>query len=114
MSYRTLPLSCHCGERPDRILEVGFTSDRHMVVHYWCSACSRVLFVSKPLKECEQACPHADSDDAPSFDGTPCDATPYDATPYDAAKYDAMAHDARTAAADDARFLSSMGICIPD
>jgi hypothetical protein len=57
MSYRPLPLSCFCGDAPDRILEVGFTSDRHMVIHYWCSSCKRVLFVSTTLAECEQACP---------------------------------------------------------
>jgi hypothetical protein len=60
MSYSPLPLVCYCGEVPDRILEVGFTSDRSMVIHYWCSACSRVLFVSKSLAECEDACPSAD------------------------------------------------------
>jgi hypothetical protein len=52
-----------------------------MVVHYWCSACSRVLFVSKGLDECVQDCPKADEGDAPP-----------------------------QAAADDARFLESMGI----
>jgi len=65
MSYRPLPLSCFCGEVPDRILEVGFTSDSHMVVHYWCSACSRVLFVSKTLEECADACPLPDAGENP-------------------------------------------------
>ena len=60
MSYRPLPLSCYCGEVPDRILEVGFTSDRNMVIHFWCSSCSRVLFVSKSLEECAQYCPAPD------------------------------------------------------
>jgi hypothetical protein len=41
-----MQLACYCGQVPDRILEVGFTSNRHVVVHFWCSACSRVLFVS--------------------------------------------------------------------
>lgn len=81
MSYRALPLACYCGERPDRILEVGFTSDRTMVVHYWCSACSRVLFITKHLDECAQACPAPDDTDA-----------------------------VPQAAADDARFLQRMGI----
>jgi hypothetical protein len=62
MSYRPLPLSCYCGEIPDRILEVGFTSDKHMVVHFWCSACSRVLFVTKTLEECAGECPPPDAD----------------------------------------------------
>ena len=63
MSYRALPLTCFCGEVPDRILEVGFTSDRSMVVHFWCSACSRVLFVSKTLEDCAAECPEADAAD---------------------------------------------------
>jgi hypothetical protein len=65
MSYRPLPLSCYCGEVPDRILEVGFTSEHHMVVHYWCSSCSRVLFVTKTLDECADACPPRDASDNP-------------------------------------------------
>jgi hypothetical protein len=85
MSYTALPLACYCGERPDRILEVGFTSDRNMVIHYWCSACSRVLFVSKALTECMQDCPPPQSEDA-----------------------------LPQAASDDVRFLQSMGIVSPE
>ena len=62
MSYRPLPLACFCGEVPDRILEVGFTSDKHVVIHFWCSSCSRVLFVTKTLDECEKECPPPDAD----------------------------------------------------
>ena len=62
MSYRPLPLACFCGEVPDRILEVGFTSDKHVVIHFWCSSCSRVLFVTKTLGECENECPPPDGD----------------------------------------------------
>lgn len=80
MGYRAMQFACYCGQPPDRILEVGFTSDRHIVVHFWCSACSRVLFISRSLAECEKACP------AP----------------------DAQA-EARSAA-EDARFLQSLGI----
>jgi hypothetical protein len=85
MSYSAIPLSCYCGERPDRILEVGLTSDQKMVIHYWCSACSRVLFVSKSLTECAIECPPRVEDDAPP-----------------------------QAAIDDARFLQSMGIAASD
>ena len=85
MSYRALPLACYCGERPDRILEVGFTSEQTLVVHYWCSACSRVLFVSKGLTECIDDCPAAD---------------PNEPVPQEVA--------------DDARFLQSMGISAGD
>jgi hypothetical protein len=84
MSYRPIPLSCYCGEAPDRILEVGFTSDRHMVIHFWCSSCSRVLFLSRTLEECEGDCPPPD----------------------EAAR--------SREAADDSRFLQSIGISMPD
>jgi len=83
MSYRSLPLTCFCGEVPERILEVGFTSDRHMVIHYWCATCNRVLFVSHTLEECEERCPPA-VNAAPHYDH----------------------------AAEDARFLHSLGISI--
>ena len=81
MNYRALPLACYCGERPDRILEVGFTSEKTMVVHYWCSACSRVMFVSKALAECIEDCPTPRAEDAPP-----------------------------QVVSDDLRFLQSMGI----
>jgi len=53
-------LACYCGQAPDRILEIGFTSDRNMVVHFWCSACSRVLFKSQAIEECAAGCPPPD------------------------------------------------------
>jgi len=62
MEYRAMQLNCHCGQAPDKILEVGLTSDRHLVVHFWCSACNRVLFVSRTLDDCEQACPPPDAE----------------------------------------------------
>jgi hypothetical protein len=81
MGYRAIPLVCFCGDRPDRILEVGLTSDQAMVIHFWCSTCNRVLFVTKGLAECAQECPAPDAEDAPP-----------------------------QAAMDDARFLQSLGI----
>ena len=62
MGYQALQLACYCGQVPDRILEVGFTSEGKMVVHFWCSACSRVLFISKSLEECAKACPPPDTE----------------------------------------------------
>jgi hypothetical protein len=56
-----------------------------MVVHYWCSSCSRVLFVTKALSECAKDCPAPDTGDAPP-----------------------------QALAADARFLHSMGIAVPE
>jgi hypothetical protein len=56
MDYRAMQLDCYCGQAPERILEVGFTSDRNLVVHFWCSSCSRVLFISRPIDECTTAC----------------------------------------------------------
>jgi hypothetical protein len=75
-----MQLNCYCGQAPDKILEVGFTSDRHLVVHFWCSACNRVLFLSRSLDECEQACPPTDAEAEAQW------------------------------AAEDARFLLSLGI----
>jgi hypothetical protein len=80
MGYRAYQFSCFCGQAPDRILEIGFTSDRHMVVHFWCSSCNRVLFVSESLEQCIHSCPPPD------------------------AEVEAKA------AAEDARFLESLGI----
>ena len=57
MSYRHLPLTCECGQIPARILEVGFTAEHELVVHYWCAECKRVVCVSKPLAECWKDCP---------------------------------------------------------
>jgi hypothetical protein len=84
MEYRAMQLNCYCGQAPDRILEVGLTSDRHLVVHFWCSACSRVLFVSRTLDECEEACPAPDAETETQ------------------------------SAAEDARFLQSLGIAVGD
>jgi hypothetical protein len=53
-----MQLACYCGQVPDRILEVGFTSNRHVVVHFWCSAC----FISHSLDECEKSCPPPDAE----------------------------------------------------
>ena len=85
MSYRAIPLACYCGERPDRILEVGLTSDQTVVIHFWCSACSRVLFVTKALDECERECPVVDG-----------------------------GAESPQVLTDDARFLQSMGIAASD
>ena len=57
MNYRALHLACYCGDVPDRIMEIGVTSDRNLVVHFWCSSCNRVLFVSRSLEECGGMCP---------------------------------------------------------
>ena len=57
MSYRHLPLTCECRQIPARILEVGFTAEHELVIHYWCSHCKRVVLVSKPLTQCWKECP---------------------------------------------------------
>ena len=62
MGYRALQLACYCGQAPDRILEVGFSSEGNLVVHYWCSSCSRVLFTTKSLAECAESCPPPDAE----------------------------------------------------
>lgn len=87
MEYSAMQLACHCGQPPDRILEVGFTSDRNMVVHYWCAACSRVLFMSQPLEECIQNCPQPEPEEVAAV---------------------------TREMAEDARFLQSLGIVSSD
>jgi len=82
MSYRHLPLCCACGQTPDRIVEVGFSDEHELVIHWWCSECERVRSVSKPLTECWQDCPAPDAAPARAFDPV----------------------------AEDARFLESIGI----
>jgi hypothetical protein len=82
MDYRAMHFACYCGQTPDRILEIGFTSERHMVVHFWCAACNRVLFISRTLDECAQLCPPLDTETETQ------------------------------SASEDARFLQSLGIAV--
>jgi hypothetical protein len=84
MGYRAMQFACDCGQPPDRILEVGFTSDGNMVVHFWCSACHRVHFISHSPGECQRECPPPDT------------------------RADSLS------AAGDARFLRSLGIAISE
>lgn len=60
MSYHHLPLICECGEIPERILEIGLSSEHELVVHYWCSECRRSVCVAKALTECWRQCPEPD------------------------------------------------------
>ena len=60
MNYRHLSLHCQCGEIPDRIVEVGFTDDHKLVIHWWCTKCQKVVYVSKSLTECWRECPSPD------------------------------------------------------
>jgi len=59
MNYRHLSLRCQCGEIPDRIAEVGLTDDHNLVIHWWCTRCQKVVYVSKPLTDCWRECPSA-------------------------------------------------------
>jgi len=60
MGYRAMPLQCCCGEEPEQVLEIGFTSDGNLIIHYWCSACQRVMFTSLSPAECHDYCPRQD------------------------------------------------------
>ena len=57
MNYRHLSLHCQCGEVPDHIAEVGFTDDHNLVIHWWCSNCQKVVYVTKSLTDCWRECP---------------------------------------------------------
>ena len=84
MGYRAMQFNCDCGQPPERILEIGFASDGKMVVHFWCSACRRVGYISQSLDECRHECPRPD------------------------ARADSLS------AAGDALFLHSLGIAVPE
>jgi len=57
MKYRTLSLHCQCGTPSSRIREIGFTSDRQLVVHWRCSQCKSYVYGLKPLDDCFEICP---------------------------------------------------------
>ncbi len=59
MGYRPLSLSCRCGRAPARIDEVGLTDCHELVIHWWCEACQRVVYASRPLSDCWRDCPTA-------------------------------------------------------
>jgi hypothetical protein len=59
MNYRHIPLECLCGQVPDRIAEVGLTDDHMLIIHWWCTHCKKVVYVSKPLTDCWRECPSA-------------------------------------------------------
>ena len=60
MNYRHLSLRCHCGEVPERIAEVGFSEDHSLVIHWWCTQCQKVVYVTKPLTDCWRECPSSE------------------------------------------------------
>jgi len=60
MNYRHLSLCCDCGEVPERLVEVGFSEGHHLVVHWWCEKCQRIVYITKPLTECWLECPSKD------------------------------------------------------
>lgn len=57
MRYRILTLQCHCGHPCSRIREIGFTSDRQLVVHWRCAECKSYVYGLKPLDDCFLVCP---------------------------------------------------------
>jgi hypothetical protein len=67
MGYRHLSLLCRCGLAPSRIDEVGLSHDHELVIHWWCDACQRVVYASKPLTECWWDCPDAGSTGPPQY-----------------------------------------------
>jgi hypothetical protein len=67
MGYRHLSLLCSCGRAPARIDEVGLSADRELVIHWWCDHCRRVVYASKPLRECWRDCPDAGSGGPPQY-----------------------------------------------
>jgi hypothetical protein len=67
MGYRPLSLLCRCGRAPSRIDEVGLSDDHELVIHWWCEACQRVVYATRPLTECWRDCPDAGSAGPPRY-----------------------------------------------
>ena len=65
MGYRHLSVLCSCGSAPSHVDEVGLTDDHQLVIHWWCEECRRVVYATKPLTECWEDCPRADSSGPP-------------------------------------------------
>lgn len=57
MTYRTLSLQCQCGRPSSRIREIGFTTDRQLIVHWRCTDCKKHVYALKSLNDCWQDCP---------------------------------------------------------
>ena len=91
MKYRTLSFFCGCGQAPLRITEVGLTADHQLIIHWWCAGCKKMVYAIKPLAECWKHCPTtASSRSMVIEDG----------------KFDP--------GAEDARFLQSLGVKLPE
>ena len=83
MEYRRFPLLCDCGGEAKQILAVGFSAGRELVIHWRCSRCRKKVCTVRPLADCWRDC----------FGAPPAKASP------------------PSAAADDRKFLHSIGAC---
>ena len=91
MKFRPIELACACGEEPNQIQSVGLTSEYELVVNWTCARCKQTVYALKSLTDCCRECPDAgDLAEAALVNGT------------------------RAAHAEDARFLSRLGIRFPD
>lgn len=92
MKYRTLSLNCQCGTPSSRIREIGFTSDRQLVVHWRCSQCKSYVYGLKPLDDCFEFCP----------------------TEEELAEAEGAADAEEPAVRDDSEFLHDLGVKFPE
>jgi len=56
MEYRTLRLSCECGQVPKNISALGFSSTHDLVIHWQCARCHKNMCIVKPLSDCWREC----------------------------------------------------------
>jgi hypothetical protein len=64
MGFRQLSLSCvDCGgNTPIRIGRIGLTSQHQLLVHFWCGACKRSIYLVKALSDCWRECPKSEDE----------------------------------------------------
>jgi hypothetical protein len=91
MKFRRLQLVCECGHRARIFQAVGFTAEYELVIHWTCNACRKQSYLVKSLADCCKQVPDLDDPygllkPIPGPDGSP------------------------HTAAEDARFLQSLGI----
>jgi hypothetical protein len=93
MRFRQLSLSCaDCGANaPIRIKRIGLTSQRQLLIHFWCGACKRNIYHAKALSDCWRECPKSEDESSVAELGT-----------------------GNMMREPDTQFLRSLGVTLPD
>jgi hypothetical protein len=90
MKFHPLVFACTCGHAAEHIQSVGLTSEYELVIHWTCGNCGTTVYATKSLVDCCREVPETE----------------------DFAEM-AVINGLRASAAEDDRFLRSMGISMP-